>query len=73
MARLNGSSPEAQPALHTRSGPFGRSRSRAGTIVVRSSSQASESLKKLVRLMRIMLKSAVNSSGCTWRKSRYSS
>ena len=68
------SSPDAQPTDHTRMcwRPSFCS-TIAGSTCAASKSHALSSRKKLVTLIRIVLKRCVNSSGCTSRKSWYSS
>ena len=65
--------PDAQPALQTRTGAWSAvaSRSAGSDVLAPGSSHAGGSRKNAVTLIRIVLKSGANSSGCTSRWSRY--
>jgi hypothetical protein len=68
MATVYGSSPDAQPADQTRSGAsLAFSSSSRGMTSSATTSHVSASRKKPVTLIRIVLKSSANSSGCSAR------
>src|SRR3954453_6682846 len=72
MLRLYASSPDAQPATHTRMVPSSPLFwTRRGTISSRRNSQIGSSRKNDVTLIRMQLNSAVNSSGATCSRARY--
>jgi hypothetical protein len=68
IASVYASSPEAHPADHTRIGSPSRLAVRMrGITSLCTCSHAGGSRKKVVTLMRMVLKSGTNSSGCTSR------
>jgi hypothetical protein len=71
MATLNGSSPEAQPALHTRiCASCALLRTICGITSWPRYAQASASRKKDVTLMKMLSNRSGISSGCSFRYSR---